>query len=340
MMRVTASVDQAELDGSPELWRIALDLLSAEESIETVGAALKWLIGMEFPAGHLRENAGCFSVAALTSSAPKETEDIFRRFDLRARRLLCHRSIRYVLAAEALVNGMIGDGSAAMFTKMLPIDLLRYAAAVGRTQPGFADALIPVTRYGAFQAQINAANILHAMKIGWKPDGRHTAQLTDAHLEEALWPEVKLARCWGDRTHFERADLKRADFERSSLRHAYFNSACLRGAILREADASQADFTDADLSLCLGPAGKFRQGNPTTREAAQCRLCRLCFHQRRSSRCAPFRRRIHGRDLPFCETRRSRFLRRDSQLHASGETRSSARRARERIVSQGRSERQ
>ncbi|HET6247444.1 MAG TPA: pentapeptide repeat-containing protein [Tepidisphaeraceae bacterium] len=250
MKRVTASPDREAFSGKPELWRMVLDVLAADDSHAGIWDALQWRLALEFPTLPRRSAGRMYCMAQVVRPVgvfelPFKT---LGEFEVRERRLLVHRPVQLMLAAELVIDSLHDNPNPRVFSRKLPHDLLARAALLAHSRPKVHPALYEAVRTGAKPAQSTAASILHAMKIGWRPEMGHVPDLTSAHLDDANWPDVHLPSCEARCVSFRHANLTRARLEKGNFTDARFGSAKLCEANLDHISASRADFTAADLS--------------------------------------------------------------------------------------------
>ena len=259
MRRVANSPDREFFDGIPELWRIVLDVLAADDGQKEILDALHWHIGLAFPDPAMRSCAQLYSLSELTSA--KHDRDTPRysldHFDEPARRLLLHRNTQVLLAAELLVHDLSCDWHHAYLAQKLPTPLLTFTARLDRVNSRALEKLLAMTRKAPETAQSNAASILHAMKIAWKPENGSKPCLTAAHLDGADWPDIYLPGCKAGRASFHNANLTRARLEKGWFCDADLSSACFREARLDRIEAYDANFTGCDLATASAVGANF-----------------------------------------------------------------------------------
>lgn len=258
MRRVRASSVRRRLHGVPELWRIVLDELVADESAREVFEVLRrrWLA--EFDDPQLLVLVQRYCLAKITNQ-----DDLALRHLERAARTaaLRHRVGQIMLAAEHLTDMFAaGDrrGFSASLGRQLPDDLIDATANRVAASPAAAEQLRVILTKRAPTRHAMAASILHAAGVGWRPAGRRLPDLSRARLAGAAWPAIDLRRARLSQTDLAGADLTRANIDGAKARLAVFRRANLNGATLHGIRADHADFSDADLSKAGAARARFR----------------------------------------------------------------------------------
>jgi uncharacterized protein YjbI with pentapeptide repeats len=256
MKRALASPDRELLDGLPETWRIALDVLAADETVPDIWAALRWHVGLELPDETTRQAARAISFSIVgrrnALGMPVQLESL----DSRARRLVRHRCVQLALAAEFLVNELSSDNRGCLGQR-LPGELLRHVSSLARSNARAVGSLRAMTRTDPAAAHPVAASVLHAMGIGWRPEPDSIPCLLGAQLDRAQWAGVNLPGCIAMAAHFAGANLASANLSSARLTDSDFSGACLRNAKLQDVRAQRANFAGADLSAADGVRAKF-----------------------------------------------------------------------------------
>jgi uncharacterized protein YjbI with pentapeptide repeats len=278
MKRVAASSDAAAFCGSPELWRMALDALAADDAHVDIWDALQWRLALEFPTLPSRSAARMFSMAQVIRPAAVFALPFksIEHFDIRERRLLVHRPVQLMLAAELLIDSL--HEYTELLVPKLPRDVLARAGLIARSRQDVHPILNDIVRHGAKSAQSAVASILHAMKIDWRPEEGCVPNLASAQLDHANWPNVRLSACEAKGASFRAANLTRANLERGKFDNANFSSACLREANLQHARGLDADFTAANLSQASAMLAILASSNFTNANLERCDLSHASLH--------------------------------------------------------------
>ncbi|MDB5358362.1 MAG: pentapeptide repeat protein [Phycisphaerales bacterium] len=262
MKRAAADPDADALDGLPELWRIVLDVLAADENVTDVSAALRWYVGLEAPDLATREMAGMFCLEALqTPEAAGIASGFFYRLDARIRRLIRHRAVRVPLASECVAAALSKGTPAGMLARRLPDEVIRQVARLVRFNPPALAALATILRAPDRRGQANAAGILHATQMRWRPEAGSVPHMADALLIDAPWAKVNLAGVNLNGARLQRADLSEAMLDGVLLVGADLHSASLSCALMRKAICNFADFTAAKLRGISAAGSDFSDAN-------------------------------------------------------------------------------
>jgi uncharacterized protein YjbI with pentapeptide repeats/energy-coupling factor transporter ATP-binding protein EcfA2 len=246
-----AKAEATRLQGIPELWRLALDRMMADPSLPGPRRALKSELASLMPEDESRDEIESFCFAAI---AKNDRSGIVRAEQIRAQgpeaalsRLVRHRPIQLLLAADFIVYALKSRAESEVLAVKLPRDLVLETVTQIAGDTDLVDRLWSLITNGRSRLQPMVASLLHALRIGWKPD-RSTLRLVGAYLDEAEWEGIDLAG--GDLHH---ADLAGAILRRSRLDSADFHGANLRDAKLSASSAESAKFDNADLSQASLP---------------------------------------------------------------------------------------
>jgi uncharacterized protein YjbI with pentapeptide repeats len=253
------------LGGLPELWQIVLDRMAVDESVAGPREALRIELDRTFTDCDLRKLVEGDCLAALVMRGQRSTGrvDCLRRHsqDEALFRLTRHRAIQLLLAANCIADELVQDAECPALASPLPRDLVREAALLIAGRPQAVDHLRRVVSGSRAEMHPMAASLLHALRVGWKPD-RPPPCLKGAYLEEASWAAIELigadmrdvdlsrSDLWGvrlDRALMGNAQLSSADLRTASLCSAHLNCAELSHARLARARAEGACFHSARL---------------------------------------------------------------------------------------------
>ncbi len=251
----------ASLRGLPELWRIVLDEMAADDAVANVEAALLRHLSRSLPAPIDWEVAGR---TCLTLLAPWGKPSIHEPpCEPQVGRLIRHSTVSLMLAARELARGLADGTVEAELRGALPASLIDRC---GQVLPGFPVALERLKEMVMGDQRplhAMAASLLHAAGDPWRPFQRPGMDLCGARLSGAQWPGVELPKSWMKRVEMPdacldqaelcEAILERANLRGASLRKANLNGVRLGGADLRKADlawslANSARFVNADLT--------------------------------------------------------------------------------------------
>ena len=239
------------LGGSPELWRVVLDRMAAEESIDSLRQALRVELGTRLAEGELRRmvQSDC-RAALLAQGGSTRPGNLVRRDcpDGVLLRLIRHRPVRLLLAAESMATELEGYAECAFLGERLPRDLVREVASLVTDDLRALARLRICVASGPRSQQPTAASLLHATGIGWRPDGSPLPRMAGAYLEGAAWAGAHLVCADLNGADLSEADLAGAVLDRALLQGARLVRARLRGASLEGVYADRADLSHADLA--------------------------------------------------------------------------------------------
>ena len=224
------NVDFTFADGSPEIWRMILDRMSADSSKhDPIQILLAELIN-RIPANQVSEIAD----QMLTPNRTTEIRhDLLSRQHGSVQRFLKHREVRNVFLSRRIVERLESGDPAKLLKNKLDHDLLDAISERLRKQSDAIDKLDRSFRKTKGRAASNCATLLCKAKPGWRPRGRKL-ELSGADFAGADWPDIQL----------EGADLRGTNFLGANLTGANLNSARIGGADFSGADLSEADFSN------------------------------------------------------------------------------------------------
>lgn len=258
MGRTAADPDSAALDGSPELWRVVLDVMAADDNVAKVSAALTWYVGLEAPNPAMRDAAASFCLDGLQSYDGIGVEaEVATHLDVRVRRLIRHRAVRVPLASECIAAALLKNTAKSILVRPLPDDVLAQVARLVASEPAALGALERTLRSGPPAAHANAAGILNAARAGWRPEGGVVLCLHRAVLKGARWSGVNLIGCDLTLARLQNADLTEAKLDHSTLVQANLRGASLSRASLRSASCGHTNFSDAKLEKVCAVGADF-----------------------------------------------------------------------------------
>jgi uncharacterized protein YjbI with pentapeptide repeats len=238
----TAKEEAARLDGIPELWRLVLDRMMADPSIPGPRRVLENELAAMMPDDEYRARieAECFdaivsAIRILRNPHHQGREDALLR-------LARHRPFQLSLAAGMIVRALKNRAESQAFRSKLPRELIVETASRIADDSEAVDRLRSLITNAGWQLDPMVASLLHALRIGWKPD-RPTPRLAGAYLDKAEWPDIDLAGA-----DMREADLAGANLRGSRLDATNLAGANLGGANLSASSAASAKFDRADLS--------------------------------------------------------------------------------------------
>jgi uncharacterized protein YjbI with pentapeptide repeats/energy-coupling factor transporter ATP-binding protein EcfA2 len=250
--RLRAAVDRDLLPSLPELWRIVLDEMAVDESVNGVRQALRRFVAHQGAGPNVPHSIrmGCLKLLLPGGAIPFHAWKAFPRskYPLPLWRLLRHEPVQLLLAAEQILADLRDHKNCLYLEHRVPRPLVRETAAVAAAAPEVLEYLHKLAAGRDPSPQPMAASILHATDTGWVPAGERV-NLARAYLQQAAWPYVRLAEA-----RLEYADLSGAYLHEAVLDLAYaeganLSQARLPGASLRGFFAVGANLAGADLSL-------------------------------------------------------------------------------------------
>jgi uncharacterized protein YjbI with pentapeptide repeats len=253
MARLRGATDRRALHGVPEMWRLVLDGMAHDETALDWRAVLRREIEQHLTDEHLLRRACDYAIMGAICGDASDAEPIADEMretgcDARLLRLLRHRAVQLLLAADQLRAALIAGNEPALFTSPLPSDLVREVAASVANVPQALDTLRRIVESRNLRVQPAAASLLHAIGTGWRPRSGATKNLQTADLRAAEWPGIDLWRVGLGRADLSESDLRGAEFCEANLSHARLRAARLSDAVLADCNAVGADFSHADMS--------------------------------------------------------------------------------------------
>ena len=234
--------DRGLLRGVPDLWRAVLDRMAADESVTNVRQALRIELGYRLADPELRRSIedDCLQILLVPDSlAPRRgcsDEDLSR--------LVRHRPVQLLLAAERMAARLAGGESCEFLAARLARDLVGEVVPLALANPAVLERLRQILAANDLRLHAMAASLLHATRTGWRPVEAFLPQLSGAYLEGASWAGIVLSGAGMAGVDLGDADLSGAVLDRAALMKA-----CLVRANLRDASLDRVDARGADLSL-------------------------------------------------------------------------------------------
>ena len=246
LKRVLASEGIDRLDGSPELWRVVLDEMTADpELCDVRGTLLGWL--RKNVAAWEAACTACFdSLCAPPADQTASRKPLWKMEDQPVIRQPC---ATLLLAGQKVASELTDVETGDLLTRTLPPELIAEAGKLARARPGAVEHLRQIAEGPLPAKHATAATILVTAEPAWRPaagTGPRLPRLAGARLGAVRWNGVQLPRVDLERANLQCADLSGARLEKSVLSGAAATRANLRCADLREARAQGANFTGAD----------------------------------------------------------------------------------------------
>jgi uncharacterized protein YjbI with pentapeptide repeats len=248
LARLQATPDRHLPGGLPELWRIVLDRMAADESLTSVAEALRQELHRALRTASQRTGAEQYCLAELTELSKQAAKCFLGlqrlHVDAGALRLLRHRAIRLILATERLSGFLESKSGDRALEERLPRELVKAVAAAASSAAIQNLSKWIVKRPAACHAM--AASLLHAAKMEWFPNGQPLPCLSGAYLDAARWKAVNLAGA-----RMERSDLSASDLTEAVLDEAFASRASFYRSVLHRASLTKIQANEADFSLAV-----------------------------------------------------------------------------------------
>jgi len=245
----SSAAERNALAGNPQLWRIVLDRMAADESIADARAAWRRGIDLRIVDSDMQALIERYCFALLVDSDEKvasSQEELARSgCDEHLRRLLRHRCVQEDFAAARLTAQLAATSSdaEAVLSSRIPRGVIE---AVGCDLSAAASVhCSEIVERGSVESQPMAASLLYAANRGWSPSGPHPPNLTGAYLADVRWEGISLPGVVLDEADLGEADLQGAVLDGATAMRCNFAGADLRGASLSTISALGADFSEA-----------------------------------------------------------------------------------------------
>ncbi|MGZ0174577.1 MAG: pentapeptide repeat-containing protein [Planctomycetales bacterium] len=234
------------LDGRPGVWRVALDRMAQDETLDSpVEAVLQEIAAAAFAPERLAALQDlCLDL--VTGKTSSKRVRMIAEFAGQIARLTAPPFIRLRLAADSVVAALRGSGPPLNLCPPLPAHVVRQVARlVDDPITDRLNAIIADRKADQFDA--SAVSILVALSSEWRPEENAKLKLERAVLDGVQWEGVDLTS-----TNLFRASLVNSVLAGADLMLAQMNSADLHSSDLREANltsvgAGNANFAEADL---------------------------------------------------------------------------------------------
>lgn len=244
--RVLADPERSLLCGSPELCRLALDEMAADDSLADLRSAILAYIERELGDPTDFEAAEEFALSVICHGSKFEGKTI-RRLDQKRSRLLRHPTVRDALGTRRLVKRIERRTAGNFLCVRLPIDLVRRTAALAVKSPSALTALVEMTSAEDPRVQASAVSLLHWTGTGWLPQSGQVPNMDRAWLSGVQWDGIHLAGAQLSGADLSGASLANADLLASTCNQTDFRGATLRNVWLRSAKLIDANLTEANL---------------------------------------------------------------------------------------------
>jgi uncharacterized protein YjbI with pentapeptide repeats len=261
VLRRVQATDFPTVCDPPELWRVVLDQLVANESLADGRAALRQFLAerLSNPMVLAQTQNACLYALVEPDRPPlwaakggKTPPDVAR--------LLRHRSTQLLLATDRMASDLEQAASCEFLTLRLPQDLVESAA---RLLEGKDVVIANLERLllGPSTYHAMAASLLIRVAHSWRPLPGEGPRFVGAYLQNAAWANVDLRGI-----NLGKADLSNADLTGSNLDGAHAVKANLSGARLTNVSmnsfkAPDSVFRGADLNGVQAVDTNFRSAD-------------------------------------------------------------------------------
>ena len=265
MPRVLAMTERRRMHGSPQLWRLVLDAMAANEKQgdfrEILAEHILAKLSQAATANLMR-----YAIAGLLEwrLAAEEPRNSLAASESGREALgwLRHRVVQTTLAARLFPRAIESDDDALVYLSgPWPRDLLAETGGRLAERPPARRRLEQILGRRLQRYHRVAASLLHAAECGWRPQPQANVHLSGAVLSNAAWPRIDLSRgsLWdADLSH---ADLSGASLERAFGERITLHGARLCGANMEQAKMDEANLCAADLSNAQATNSEWRRAN-------------------------------------------------------------------------------
>jgi uncharacterized protein YjbI with pentapeptide repeats len=263
VMSRLSPIDYRLFQGVPELWRLVLDRLAADDSLPDGRTAFHSYLQDLLADTDLIERArsACLTAVCTPGTAPAGLETLARPgFAAELMRILRHPAAHLMLAAERIASDLHGDADCDFLAHQLPKNLVLAAAGLIREDASALDHLRTLLA-GPCWSHAMSASLLHAARIGWVPGGEPSPVLARAYLSAAVWPCVQLTGADLTETDLSSADLACVNLSNAVAIGANFRGTNFTGAVLVGLGGDHAEFTAAKLNEVYAERAFFASAN-------------------------------------------------------------------------------
>jgi uncharacterized protein YjbI with pentapeptide repeats len=253
--------DFCRLGGSPDLWCIILDQLAAGPALPNSRTALHRYLQAQLQDTDLLQRARSKCLNSLVAAHENKKEAKLEKqswpgMPREIVRVLRHREVQLLLAAERIAIDLRGDAACDFLKLRLPRELIEAAVCEikgeGQVRNRLEDLLA-----GPDWSHAMAASLLHAAFAPWVPPLGSLPKLAGAYLDGVQWLGVHLPAADLSGASLTHADLQGARLQQANLSSACLRSADLHGACLDQVKAERADFSHANLAAVRARDARF-----------------------------------------------------------------------------------
>lgn len=282
MERIKQLPDAEKIAGQPELWRLIIAALAADEHARNARELLRLHMKASAPSERRRRRLALACLRRLLFSE-RTNVSIDLPADRAARerpmtpqlawlKLSRHPWVRRILAAEALIDAVgRGRGHEYLWFR-LDAELIEEAGHLAALDGGLRRHLAGIVGGEDESTQAGAASILNASGAGWMPERGSSPVLDGAYLPRANWPAAVLRNLQCRKALLTRANLNEARIEHANLDDSNLTGAWLSGADLHEANARGVNFSAARMAGLIAYKSDFNGANFTSADLEDARL--------------------------------------------------------------------
>ena len=275
MARLIEADDLWLTSGSPRVTAICLDIMSDDESIESIESAIvKHLDSIEFKRASHRARVikKCHEHLLNDAAIGIELQRFVPRFlDQQLVKFLSVQTVRYVLAAKQLAKDLAQHKTPNCLQQTWPPAWIEYFAdTLCQTEhPEAIEFLNDLSNNAHDRNSSNAASVLFKRNANWRPRRQSSFSLcgvqlsgfeaiefsvedsliTNADFSNAILPSCNLKKSIATGTDFSNADLSHSNLELFTGKHANFCSATLRNVNANKTKFDDSIFTNAILDF-------------------------------------------------------------------------------------------
>lgn len=251
MSRWQKSPDAELAEGLPEIVRLVIDRMIANDKIDSVHAALQDLFEQFLSNPDDLRRAGMFAVSTFIGMEATESlaEELKKRIPQRFLRILNPKGPRLVLAASHMMRAISSDHQ--VLNRQFPRELIQECALATNWVSGATDELLKILGNDPSLRHSMAVSILHAAGMPIRFAAGNEPYLAYAFLPRIQWKEASLKRAVLSFAKLSRADLSGANLDDSFLSSADLSFSCLHRASMCNAKGDDASLNGADLSDAL-----------------------------------------------------------------------------------------
>jgi uncharacterized protein YjbI with pentapeptide repeats len=304
--RIRDASDRSLARGRPELWRIVIERMARDATIERITDALMLAVdagcqelgNSELAARHCEqalELADDVTPASKIGRSQKRDESESIPMGCYLWRLMRFPPIRTLITADQLSKHLSSRDRIRLLARQLPRDLVEATANRVKSMPSAMEYLYDLTDYRSLAAPM-AASILHATDTDWKPT-ESSGYLAQAFFGGARWSGIQLADA-----NLRGADLSGADLHRATLTNVRLDEADLQRARLSQSTINSCTFFKADLSGAnlrgaTGSATTFVKSDLRRADFRGCRLPGAQFSRAQMQEAKFFAANLHSATL-------------------------------------------